>query len=88
MTRIADLLERDLSAPGASLTDGIVRVDNNDPEQSPSDVRELVAGPVLRKSESGERVLRKLYRDYAESLIHNVRLEGCSRRTEFDEDAP
>ena len=86
MTRIADLLERGLSAPGASLEDEIVSVDNNDPELSAGDVREIVAGRVLRKSESGERILKQLYRDYAESLIQNLRLEGCSRRTEFGED--
>ena len=41
---------------------------------------------MLRKKESQESVLRKLFRDRGASLIQNVKLERCSRRTEFDED--
>ncbi len=53
---------------------------------SPADIREAVAGRVLGKKESQEAVLRKLFRDCGASLIQNVKLELCSRRTEFDED--
>jgi hypothetical protein len=53
---------------------------------SPADIREAVARRVLRKKEIQEPVLRKLFRDCGASLIQNVKLELCSRRTEFDED--
>ncbi len=51
---------------------------------SPAGIGEVVAGRVLRKQESQE--FRKLFRDRGQSLIQNVKLERCSRRTEFDED--
>jgi hypothetical protein len=53
---------------------------------SPAGIGEVVARRVLRKQESQEPVLRKLFRDCGQSLIQNVKLERCSRRTEFDED--
>jgi hypothetical protein len=53
---------------------------------SPDDVRKVVALGVLRKKESQETILRKLFRDCGASLIQNVKLERCSRRSEFDED--
>ena len=53
---------------------------------SASDIREVAARRILRKKESQEPVLRKLFRDHGASLNRNVRLERCSRRTEFDED--
>jgi hypothetical protein len=55
-------------------------------ELSPGDIREVVARRVLLKKESQEPALRKLFRDSGPSLIRNVKLERCSRRTEFDED--
>ena len=55
-------------------------------ELSPEDIREVVAHRVLRKRESAEPVLRKLFRDSSASLIQNVKLERCSRRSESDED--
>jgi hypothetical protein len=49
-------------------------------------IREVAVRRVLRKKESHEPVLRKLFRDCGASLIQNVALERCSRRTGFDED--
>jgi hypothetical protein len=49
-------------------------------------IREVVARRVLRKKESQEFILRKLFRDSSAPLMQNVKLERCSRRTEFDED--
>jgi hypothetical protein len=54
-------------------------------ELSAGDMREVVALRVLRKNESQEPALRKLFRDSGASLIRNVKLERCSRPTEFDE---
>jgi hypothetical protein len=53
---------------------------------SAAGIREVATRRVLRKKEGQESILRKLYRDHGASLIRNVRLERCSRRTEFDED--
>jgi hypothetical protein len=53
---------------------------------SRADICEVVTRRVLRKKESEESILRKLFRDCGASLIQNVKLEGSSRRTEFDED--
>ncbi len=53
---------------------------------SSAGIGEVVARRVLRKQESQESILRKLFRDCGASLIQNVKLERCSRRTEFDED--
>ena len=53
---------------------------------SSAGIREVVTRRVLRKKESQEFILRKLFRDHGASLIQNVKLERCSRRTEFDED--
>jgi hypothetical protein len=50
------------------------------------DIRELAIRRVLRKKESQENILRKLFRDRGASLIQSVKLERSSRRTEFDED--
>jgi hypothetical protein len=52
----------------------------------PADIREIAARRVLRKKHSQEPVLRKLFRDRGEPLMKNIRLERCSRHTEFDED--
>ncbi len=52
---------------------------------SPAGIREVAARRVLRKKESEEPILRKLFRDRGTSLIQNTKLERCSRRTEFDE---
>jgi hypothetical protein len=49
-------------------------------------IREVVSRGVLRKKESQESILRRLFRDHGASLIHNVKLERSSRRTEFDEE--
>jgi hypothetical protein len=53
---------------------------------SPEDIREVIAHSVLRKKESQELLLRKLFRASSASLIQNAQLEQCSRRSEFDED--
>jgi hypothetical protein len=53
---------------------------------SDAGIDEVVLQRVLRKKESRESVLRKLFRDRGAALIQNVRLERCSRRTAFDED--
>jgi hypothetical protein len=53
---------------------------------SSAGIHEVVARRVLRKKESRESVLRKMFRERGASLIQNVQLERCSRRTEFDED--
>jgi hypothetical protein len=67
VTRIRDLLDRDLSRPiEENATDHI--------------------DAVLRKKESQEPILRQLFRDRGASLIQNVKLERCFRRTEFNED--
>jgi hypothetical protein len=49
-------------------------------------IREVVTGRILRKKESQESILRKLFQDAGAALIHNVKLERSSRRTKFDED--
>ena len=53
---------------------------------SSAGIREVVARRVLRKKESQEYILRKLFRERGAPLIQSVKLERCSRRTEFDED--
>ncbi len=53
---------------------------------SPASIREVLARGVLRKRESQEPVLRKLFRDSGASLMQNVKLERSTRRTEFNED--
>jgi hypothetical protein len=53
---------------------------------SPAGIREVAARRVLRKKESQESILRKLFRDRGASLMQNIKLERCSRRTEFDEE--
>jgi hypothetical protein len=53
---------------------------------SRASIREVLARGVLRKKESQEFVLRKLFQDRGASLIRNVKLERSTRRTEFDED--
>ena len=55
-------------------------------ELSRADLREVVARRVLGKKQGQESNLRKLFRDHGPSLIQNVKLERCSRPTEFDED--
>ncbi len=54
-------------------------------ELGPDDIREFSSRRVLRKKASQEPILRKMFREYGASLIQNVKLERCSRRTEFDE---
>jgi hypothetical protein len=53
---------------------------------SSAGLREVAARRILRKKDSGEAVLRTLFRDCGALLMQNVRLERCSRQTEFDED--
>lgn len=53
---------------------------------STAGIAEIAARSVLRKKESKQSALRELFREHGASLIRNVNLEGCSRRTEFDED--
>jgi hypothetical protein len=55
-------------------------------ELGPDDIREFASRRVLRKKASQEPILRKMFLEYGASLIQNVKLERCSRRTEFDED--
>jgi hypothetical protein len=77
-TRIADLLDDDFSRP----IDETVQVD----DPSGAGAREAAALRVLRKKETQEYRLREMFRDCGASLLENVKLERCSRRTEFDED--
>src|ERR1022692_735604 len=53
---------------------------------SPADIREVATRRVLRKKESQEPVLRKLYQDTGANLLQNIKLERSSRRTDFDEE--
>ena len=53
---------------------------------SPAGIREVATRRVLRKKGSQESILRKLFRDRGAALNQNIKLEWCSRRTEFDED--
>jgi hypothetical protein len=53
---------------------------------SSAGIREVVTGRVLRKKASQEFILKELYRDRGALLMQNVKLERCSRCTEFDED--
>jgi hypothetical protein len=41
---------------------------------------------VLRKKESEKPLLRKLFREHGASLRQSLKLEHCSRQTDFDED--
>ena len=78
MTRIADLLDIDFSAPIEA-----------PPEQtvlSPAGIREAVARQVLRKKGNHEQILRNLFREFGPTLVENLRLEGSTRVTEFDEE--
>lgn len=49
-------------------------------------ITEVVTRRVLRKKESAVPILRTLFRDCGASLMQNVQMERCSRRTLFDED--
>jgi hypothetical protein len=53
---------------------------------SSAGIREVAARRVLSKKESQESILRKLFQGRGASLMQNVKLERCSRRTDFDED--
>lgn len=53
---------------------------------SPADIREVATRRVLRKKESQEAILRRLYQEAGPNLIQHVKLERSSRRTEFDEE--
>src|SRR5580698_1436521 len=55
-------------------------------ELAPADIREVVGRRVLRKKESQQLALRKLFGDCGASLVQNLRLERCSRHTHIDED--
>jgi hypothetical protein len=77
-TRIADLLDGDCS----TLLEETLPVDDPSGAGSP----EAAARCVLRKKQSQESILREMFRDRGASLMQNVKLERCSRRTEFDED--
>lgn len=52
---------------------------------SAAGIGEIAARRVLRKKESEESVLRKLFREHGAALNQSVKLEHCSRGTEFDE---
>ena len=52
---------------------------------SSAGIGEILARGVLHKKESGEPVLKELFRECGASLIRNVKLERSTRRTEFDE---
>ncbi len=51
-----------------------------------ADIREVAIRRVLRKIESQESILRRLFRERGASLMQSVKLERSSRLTEFDED--
>jgi hypothetical protein len=53
---------------------------------SSAGIGEVAARRVLRKKETQESILRKMFRDRGASLNQSVKLERSSRRTEFDED--
>ena len=53
---------------------------------SPADIREVATRRVLRKKQSKESILKKMFQESGATLIQNVKLESSSRRTEFDED--
>jgi hypothetical protein len=53
---------------------------------STAGIREVAAGRVLRKKDSRESFVRKLFQDHGAALMQSVKLERCSRRTGFDED--
>jgi len=53
---------------------------------STAGIREIATRRVLRKKESQEPILRKLFRDRGASLMQNIKLDGFARRTEFNED--
>jgi hypothetical protein len=53
---------------------------------SPSGLAEIATRRVLRKKESQESILRKLFRDHGGSLNQNIKLERSPRRTDFNED--
>ena len=53
---------------------------------SPADIREVATRRVLRKKQSKESILKKIFQESGATLIQNVKLESSSRRTEFDED--
>jgi hypothetical protein len=71
MTTIADLLDRDLSAPV---------------EEATADLSDAAVERLLRKKPDQEGVLRKLFRDSAPSLVPNIRLEGSTLSTDLDEE--
>jgi hypothetical protein len=72
--RVADLLECDVSRP----------VDDNIGIEG--EIGKAAVCRVLRKKESREAVLRRLFQDCGATLNRNVKLERCSRRTACDED--
>jgi hypothetical protein len=78
VTRISGLLRRDISRASRDLF----------PQSPPSRVqlRESIASHLLAKKQSGEAILRNLYRDRGELLMRHIRLEESSRVTNFDED--
>lgn len=53
---------------------------------APSDIREVATRRVLRKKDSQEPALRKLFEDHGATLLQNIKLERSSRRTDFDAD--
>jgi hypothetical protein len=53
---------------------------------STAGIGEVAARRVLRKKESQESTLRNLFRKHSVSLLQNLSLERCTRRTNFDED--
>lgn len=73
-----------LAASGIHLPE-LQQLFQNQFDLSSADIREVVACRVLRKKESQEPVLRKLFVDCGASLMQNIALEGCSRQTDFDE---
>jgi len=77
-----DLPTPDLPKPDLKLQD----LFQHQIDLSSAGIHEVAARRVLRKKESQEFVLREMFRARGAALIQNVKLEGCSRRTEFDED--
>src|SRR5207247_2274354 len=53
---------------------------------SPADIREVATKRVLSKTEKGQEVLRKLYRENEGTLLANCRLENTHRSTVFSEE--
>jgi hypothetical protein len=81
-------LQEIYSSLAASLSDlpKLQRCFKHQIDLSAAGIRDVAVRRVLRKKEGQESILRKMFRDSGAALMQNVKLERCSRGTEFDED--